>query len=295
MAEAAGDALCVAHVPKTIDNDLPLPEGVPTFGFETARATAAQILTTLFEDARTSKRWFIVTLMGRNAGHLALGAAHSAGSTLAIVAEEIAKEVGDEKIGLDRLAKMVEGAMLKSTALGHPHGVIVLAEGLGECLDPRELPDLPLDEHGHLRLAELPLGHLIRERVREGLDAHGISATIIVKDIGYELRCVAPNAFDQDYTRDLGAGAVATLLSGTSDVMITRQNQGIVALPFSEILDPATGKTRIRMLDIETQSYANSKALQTRLESGDLEDVGMREALVAASNLDLDALRKRFA
>ncbi|HIG72576.1 MAG: 6-phosphofructokinase [Myxococcales bacterium] len=295
VAEAAGDALCVAHVPKTIDNDLPLPEGVPTFGFETARATAAQILTTLFEDARTSKRWFIVTLMGRNAGHLALGAAHSAGSTLAIVAEEIAKEVGDEKIGLDRLAKMVEGAMLKSTALGHPHGVIVLAEGLGECLDPRELPDLPLDEHGHLRLAELPLGHLIRERVREGLDAHGISATIIVKDIGYELRCVAPNAFDQDYTRDLGAGAVATLLSGTSDVMITRQNQGIVALPFSEILDPATGKTRIRMLDIETQSYANSKALQTRLESGDLEDVGMREALVAASNLDLDALRKRFA
>jgi 6-phosphofructokinase 1 len=295
VGEAAGDALRVVHVPKTIDNDLPLPPGIPTFGFETARAAAAQILTTLFEDARTSKRWFIVTLMGRNAGHLAHGAAHSAGSTLAILAEEIAHEFGDEKIGLDRLARIVEGSMLKSTALGRPHGVIVLAEGLGECLDPRELPDLPLDEHGHLRLAELPLGHLIRERVREGLDAHGISATIIVKDIGYELRCVSPNAFDQDYTRDLGAGAVATLLAGTSNVMITRQNQSIIALPFNEILDPATGKTRIRMLDIDTESFANAKSLQTRLEAGDLETVEMREKLVAASKLDLDALRKRFA
>jgi 6-phosphofructokinase 1 len=185
--------------------------------------------------------------------------------------------------------------MLKSAALGRPHGVIVLAEGLGECLDPTELPNLPLDEHGHLRLAELPLGHLVRERVQQGLDAHGISATIIVKDVGYELRCVAPNAFDQDYTRDLGAGAVATLLAGTSNVMITRQNQTIVGLPFNEILDPETGKTRIRMLDTETESFANAKALQTRLAPSDLEEKGLREKLVAASDLDLDALRKRFA
>ena len=160
VAEAAGDKLRVAHVPKTIDNDLPLPLGVPTFGFETARATAAGILATLLEDARTASRWYVVVLMGRNAGHLALGAAHAAGATLAIVAEEF----GEAKIQLDRLARMVEGSILKSTADGHPHGVVVLAEGLGECLDPTELSqlaNLPLDEHGHIRLAELPLGKLV--------------------------------------------------------------------------------------------------------------------------------------
>ena len=294
VAEAAGDALRVAHVPKTIDNDLPLPLGIPTFGFETARATAAGILSTLLEDARTASRWYIVVLMGRNAGHLALGAAHSAGATLAVVAEEF----GQEKIQLDRLAGMVEGSILKSTAAGQPHGVIVLAEGLGECIDPRDLsglPDLPLDEHGHLRLAELPLGKLVRDRVQKGLAEHGISATMVVKDVGYELRCVAPNAFDQDYTRDLGAGAVATLLSGTANVMITRQEQRITALPFSEILDPKTGKTRVRMLDTETESFATALSLQTRLTSNDFDDSQQAEKIAAASDLGLAALKKRFA
>ena len=293
VAEAAGDALRVAHVPKTIDNDLPLPTGVPTFGFETARATASEILTTLQEDARTSKRWFIVTLMGRNAGHLALGSAHSAGVTLAIVAEEF----GGEKISLDRLARIVEGSILKSTAEGSPHGVIVLAEGLGESLDPADLtdlPDLPLDEHGHIRLAEFPLGRLVRERVQAGLEEHGIPTTMVVKDIGYELRCVSPNAFDRDYTRDLGAGAVATLLGGTSNVMITRQNQGIVALPFDEILDPKTGKTRVRMLDIETESFKTAKALQTRLSPEDFDHPDSGRQLAATSNLGLNALKQRF-
>ena len=288
VAEAAGDALRVAHVPKTIDNDLPLPLGVPTFGFETARATAAGILGTLLEDARTASRWYIVVLMGRNAGHLALGAAH------AVVAEEF----GQEKIQLDRLAGMLEGSILKSTAAGQAHGVIVLAEGLGECIDPRDLsalPDLPLDEHGHIRLAELPLGKLVRDRVQKGLAEHGISATMVVKDVGYELRCVAPNAFDQDYTRDLGVGAVATLLSGTANVMITRQNQRIIALPFNEILDPRTGKTRVRMLDTETDSFATALSVQTRLTSKDFDDSQQAETIARVSDLDLATLKKRFA
>ncbi len=294
VAEAAGDRLRVAHVPKTIDNDLPLPPGIPTFGFETARAKATEVLSTLLEDARTSTRWFIIVMMGRNAGHLALSAAHSAGATLAVVAEEF----GDTKIPLDRLARLVEGAMLKSTAEGRDYGVIVLAEGLGESLDPADLasvPDLPLDEHGHIRLAEFPLGHLVRARVREGFEKHGLSATIVVKDVGYELRCVAPNAFDQNYTRDLGSGAVKTLLSGTSNVMITRQNQKIVALPFAEILDPKTGKTRVRMLDTGVESFKTAMALQTRLGPDDLEDPDRAKRIAAVSDLDLAALKQRFA
>jgi 6-phosphofructokinase len=293
VAEAAGEGLRVAHVPKTIDNDLPLPAGIPTFGFETARATAAGILATLLEDARTANRWYVVVMMGRNAGHLALGAAHSAGATVAIVAEEF----GDEKIRLERLARIVEGSILKSTAQGCANGVVVLAEGLGECLDPADLaglPDLPLDEHGHIRLAELPLGRLVREAVQKGLSEHGLTATIVVKDVGYELRCVAPNAFDQDYTRDLGAGAVATLLAGTSDVMITRQSQQIVALPFGDILDPKTGKTRVRMLDTETESFAMAQSLQTRLRPEDLEDGDLAESIEKISRLKLDEIKQRL-
>ena len=294
VAEAAGDRLRVAHVPKTIDNDLPLPPGIPTFGFETARATASGILTTLLEDARTSGRWFFITMMGRNAGHLALGAAHSAGATLAVVAEEY----GGQKVRLEDLARRVEGSILKSTAQGAPHGVIVLAEGLGESLDPADLadlPDLPRDEHGHLRLAEFPLGRLVREQVAHSLEEHGIQATMVIKEVGYEVRCVSPNAFDQEYTRELGAGAVETLLAGNRNVMITRQNQAIVALPFDEILDPTTGKTRVRMLDVKTESFRTAMNLQTRLTAEDLADDEIANRIAAVSELEVEALRARFA
>jgi len=294
VADAAGDRLKVVHVPKTIDNDLPLPPGVPTFGFETARATASGILCTLLEDARTSGRWFFITMMGRNAGHLALGAAHSAGATLAIVAEEY----GGQKIRLETLARRVEGTILKNTAEGRAYGVIVLAEGLGESIDPAdlaELPDLPRDEHGHLRLAEFPLGALVRERVQHALDEHGIKATIVVKDVGYECRCVSPCAYDQEYTRELGAGAVETLLGGQGHVMITRQNGKIVPIPFDELIDPKTGKTAVRMLDTSTEAFATALRLQTRLEAGDLADAKKGGPIANVSALDLDALRARFA
>lgn len=293
VADAAGDGLKVVHVPKTIDNDLPLPPGVPTFGFESARATASSVLSTLLEDARTSGRWFIITMMGRNAGHLALGAAHSAGATLAVVAEEY----GDQKIRLDDLSRRIEGTILKSTAEGRPHGVIVLAEGLGESIDPddlADLPDLPRDEHGHLRLAEFPLGRLVRERVQDALVEHDIKATIVLKDVGYECRCVAPCAFDQEYTRELGAGAVSTLLDGTGHVMITRQNGRIVPIPFDELIDPKTGKTAIRMLDTKSEGFATAMRLQTRLAPQDLSNDATSARIVRATQLDLDALRARF-
>ena len=187
---------------------------------------------------------------------------------------------------------------MKSTAEGRPHGVIVLAEGLGESIDEADLaqlPDLPRDEHGHLRLAEFPLGRLVRERVETALDEHGIKATIVLKDVGYECRCVAPTAFDQEYTRELGAGAVSTLLGGTGHVMITRQNGKIVPIPFDELIDPNTGKTPVRMLDTSTESFETALKLHTRLEPADLEDGPGAEAIASVTNLDLAALRGRFA
>jgi 6-phosphofructokinase 1 len=294
LGEAAGERLRVVHVPKTIDNDLPLPEGIPTFGYETARENAGRILTALLEDARTTARWYVVVLMGRNAGHLAQGAAKSAGATVTLVAEEF----DDGAIRLDDVARIIEGTIVKRTALGEPHGVIVLAEGIGDRLDPADLADLPnvpLDEHGHVRLAELPLGKLVRDRVQAGLAEVGIKTTMVAKDVGYELRCAPPNAFDQEYTRDLGAGAVRTLLAGGANVMITRQNQEICTIPFDQILDPQTGRTRIRLLDVSSAAYHTARALQVRLEADDLTDAELTARITAVTRLDGAAIRSRYA
>jgi 6-phosphofructokinase 1 len=294
VAEAAGGRVRVAHVPKTIDNDLPLPEGVPTFGFETAREHATRILSHLMEDARTTGRWYFVVMMGRSAGHLALGAAKAAGATAVLIPEEFS----EERIRLARLVRILEGAIVKRLTMGRPHGVAVLAEGLGARLEPADLEgleDVERDEHGHIRLAEVPLGRVLRDAVRKELAARGIKPTIVEKDVGYELRCAPPNAFDLDYTRDLGAGAVRELLAGTSNVMITRQGQRIVPVPFPDIMDPKTGRTKVRVVDTGSASHASAASLQVRIEREDLERGENLEALARTLGLPPADVKARYA
>jgi ATP-dependent phosphofructokinase / diphosphate-dependent phosphofructokinase len=293
VSEEAAGRIRVAHVPKTIDNDLPLPHGIPTFGFETARENATRILSHLMEDARTTGRWYFAVVMGRKAGHLALGSAKAAGATLALIPEEFP----EKSIRLERLVRLLEGAIVKRLSVSRPYGVAVLAEGLGERLDPSDLGTLEgveRDEHGHIRLAEVPLGRVVKEAVRSSLMERGIRATIVEKDIGYELRCAPPNAFDLDYTRDLGAGAVRTLMAGRSSVMITRQEGAILPVPFDDLMDASTGRTKVRMVDTSSESHRSATALQVRVEAVDLEDSKWAEALARTANLTVEQVRERY-
>ena len=105
-ARKLGRTINVVHVPKTIDNDLPLPEGIPTFGFETARAFGTTEIQNLMEDAHTSNnRWYFTIAMGRTAGHLALGMGRSAGAALTIIPEEFPQE----KIRLQQIDDIITG------------------------------------------------------------------------------------------------------------------------------------------------------------------------------------------
>ena len=135
VARVSHDSLRVVHVPKTIDNDLPLPGGMPTFGFETARQVGTEIVLNMMEDSRTTNRWYMVVVMGRTAGHLALGIGKSAGATTTIIPEEFSTP----SLSLDQVCKVMEGAILKRRAMGQRHGLLVVAEGIGSRLDPEEL------------------------------------------------------------------------------------------------------------------------------------------------------------
>jgi len=293
-ADTAGGRIQVAHVPKTIDNDLPLPGDIPTFGFETAREQATHVVEAILEDTRTTNRWFFVVMMGRKAGHLALGAGKAAGATVTLVGEEFPEGT----IRLDDVVRTLEGSIAKRLAQGRPDGVAVIAEGIAERLDPNELEvlkDAPRDEHGHVRLAEVPLGRVLRTAVMESFARRGVSVAIGEKDVGYELRCVQPNAFDRDYTRDLGVGAVRILEAGRSGVLVTRQQGRTVPIAFDELMDPATGRTRVRMLDVASDSFAHARALEVRVEAGDLADPARLGALARASGLSPDEARRRYA
>lgn len=292
LAAEAGSALTVAHVPKTIDNDLPLPEGIPTFGYETAREHATAVVERIIKDTESTQRWFFIVMMGRTAGHLALGAAKSAGAPLVIVPEEL-----PHPIHLDQVVRMLEGAIVKRLAAGRGDGVAVIAEGIMEFLDPEDpaLADVPRDEHGHLRLAEIPIATILRRAVTDALKSRGVSVTIGEKEVGYELRCGYPTAFDREYTLDLGVGAVTTLLGGTSSVLITRQKGRIVPIPFQDILDPKTGRSRTRGVDLESTAYTTTWALQERIFPEDLDDPERLEAIARAAKLTPEEARDRYA
>ncbi|HEY8152907.1 MAG TPA: 6-phosphofructokinase [Myxococcota bacterium] len=293
LAAAAGGRLRVVHVPKTIDNDLPLPPGVPTFGFETAREHATAVVERILEDMRTTGRWFFIVMMGRSAGHLALGAGKSAGAPITVIPEEFRKR----PIQLEDVVRTLEGAIVKRLAAGRPDGVAVIAEGIAEYFDENDpiLRDAPRDEHGHVRLAEIPIARVLRTAVAESLASRGVKVTIGEKDVGYELRCGYPTAFDRDYTRDLGVGAVQTLEAGGSSVLITRQEARIRPVPFAEIVDPKTGKARVRGVDVGSDSYRNALALQERIFAADLEDPKRLAAIAAAAKLAPEAAKQRYA
>jgi ATP-dependent phosphofructokinase / diphosphate-dependent phosphofructokinase len=259
-AAAAGGAIRVAHVPKTIDNDLPLPGEAPTFGYETAKQLGALLCRNLRVDARTTGRWYLVSAMGRSAGHLAVGMAVGSGSDLVVIPEEFPAG----PIKLDAIAGLVKTAITKRGAQGQDWGLVVLAEGLLDRLDPAELKakvgNLELDEHGNPRMSEVDLGRVVRDVIAPALPGVGF----ITKLIGYELRCADPIAFDVQYTRTLGAAAVEFLASGSGNALIAIVDGKAAPLRFDDLKDPATGKVRIRRVDPDGAFWKAALALQAR-------------------------------
>jgi 6-phosphofructokinase len=299
-ARSSGDRLHVAHVPKTIDNDLPLPAGMPTFGFQTARHVGTALVSNLMTDAMTTKRWYFVVAMGRSAGHLALGIAKAAGATVAVIGEEFP----EGEVKLAHVADILETTLLKRIAHGRPFGVAIIAEGLSLRFSQEDLlevaPDVERDEYGNVRLAEVYLHRVLAEVVTKRLKERGQKTSIVAKNIGYELRCAPPIPFDIAYTRDLGFGAVEYLRTavdaGDEDpgAMITIQEDHMVPLPFDALIDPATGKTRVRQVDLSSNSYRVAKEYMIRLEREDLDDPAKLAQIAAAANVTSDEFRERF-
>ena len=293
IAEMTRGRIGVATVPKTIDNDLPLPDNAPTFGFETARATGTQIIESLMEDARTTERWYLVVCMGRKSGALSLGMCKAAGATLAVIPEEFTSDPLDLRAVVDTIV----GAIIKRKASGHDHGVAVIAEGIAERLSADSLAGLDgatRDPYGHIRLADVPIGTVLRDAVRKRLAELGLETTVVPKDIGYELRCAKPVPFDAEYTRTLGYGAVRYLLGGGSGALIALSGGRVVPVNLSDLLDPATGRIRVRLVDVTTEAYKVARKYMIRLEPDDLEEPRLSR-LAAFTNLSAEDFRAQFA
>lgn len=300
-----GGAVKVAHVPKTIDNDLPLPGSTPTFGFETARQVGVQLVRNLYEDARTTSRWYLIVSMGRAAGHLALGIGKAAAATLTIIPEEF----NGKEITLDHLCDIIVGSIIKRAADGQRYGLVVLAEGLIGAVGERALAaamesskgrygTVEVDPHGHLRLGEIEFGRMIKDLLAQRLKPLGLGTTFIDKDLGYELRCADPIPFDIEYTRDLGYGAVKFLRSEESSkygAIISFIQGRMEPLPFETMLDPKTKRMQTRVVDVRGEGYECARRYMTRLEKADFQSDAAAARLAQTVKLSADEFRKRFS
>lgn len=244
------------HVPKTIDNDLPLPDRLPTFGFQTARNEGTRIAQTVYEDARSSGNWFVVSVMGREAGHLAFGIGTACHYPLVIIPEMFK----GKKITFDKIINMMISSILVRKTIGVNHGAIIISEGVFHFMDEEEIINcginLTFDEHGHPELGTVSKAHIFNVLLQKKLKELGLSVKSRPVELGYEIRSCAPTAFDMNYCTMLGMGVKKLFDEGcTGCIVVAKANGEFSPLYLKDIADPKTGKVKTRLVDVDAQDY----------------------------------------
>ena len=242
------------HVPKTIDNDLPLPEGTPTFGYHSAKEEGVRLSTTIYEDARTSGNWFVVSAMGREAGHLAFGIGTACHYPMIIIPEMFNKT----KMTFDKITRMVVSSMVKRRILGIDYGVAMISEGVFHFMSDEEIIDTGVnftyDEHGHPELGNVSKSHIFNMLTQQHLKTLRITVKSRPEEIGYELRCCRPIAYDLSYATRLGLGVYNLFKKGETGCMTTIDREGNITPLYLKDVEDENGKVKPRLVNIESES-----------------------------------------
>lgn len=245
------------HVPKTIDNDLPLPNNTPTFGFNSAKDEGAHIARTVYEDARTSGNWLIIAAMGRSAGHLALGIGEATHCPMTIIPEMFNKT----KITLDKILNLFISTIIKRRIMGYPYGTIVVSEGVFHEIDIKELEAAGVyftyDDHGLGKISKAVIFNNLLEKKCKEL---GIKVKSRPVEIGYDVRCQDPIGYDLTYCTELAMGVYQLFEKGETGCMVFVDASGKVAPLYLKDLQNEEGKIPPRRVDINSgtaQNYYN--------------------------------------
>lgn len=243
------------HVPKTIDNDLPLPHNLTTFGYHSAKNEGVKIASTVYEDGRTSGNWFVVCSMGREAGHLAFGIGASAHYPMIIV-PEMFKNV---EITFERMIRMMVSAIVKRILLGIDYGAIIISEGVFHFMTDERIIESGItfsyDEHGHPELGKVSKAHIFNSLLQLELNRLRIKVKSRPVEIGYEIRCIDPTAFDLRYCSALGNGVQELFERGESGCIVVSRPDGKVEPLYLKDIAGEDGKIKPRLLETDSEAY----------------------------------------
>ncbi|MGE5418908.1 MAG: 6-phosphofructokinase [Chloroflexota bacterium] len=242
------------HVPKTIDNDLPLPEGTPTFGYHSAKEEGVRLATTIYEDARTSGNWFVVSAMGREAGHLAFGIGTACHYPMIIIPEMFNRT----KITFDKITRLVISSMVKRRLMGLDYGAAIISEGVFHFMSEKEIIDTGInftfDDHGHPELGNVSKSHIFNMLTQQALKGLRITVKSRPEEMGYELRCCRPVAYDLNYATRLGLGVYKLFKEGVTGCMVTVDRGGNIRPLYLKDVEDEKGKVKPRLVNVETEN-----------------------------------------
>ncbi len=259
------------HIPKTIDNDLPLPHRNPTFGFHSAKHEGVKIGNTIYEDAITSQCWFIMSAMGRSAGHLAFGIATACHFPMLIIPEMFNKT----KVSLNKVVDLIISSMIKRQTLGIHYGVAVVSEGVFHIIDEQELKDSGImftyDDHDHPELGNVSKSNIFNVLVQNRLKELGIKIKSRPVELGYELRCCKPIGYDLTLCTLLGIGAKKLFDEGITGCIVTADSCGDIKPMYLNEFENEQGVIEPRLVDIDSQISQLCFENMHYVEAGDYE------------------------
>jgi len=280
---AGSKQMPVVHLPKTIDNDY---EGIDfTFGFFTAVEFLASEIRNILADAEATRAYFIAETMGRSAGWLAYGTAIAGEASYVLSVEDIVGKLATEEDTLDKetgkvkkrkimnidevVDRIVKVMLAREENENKEFGVIVMAEGLAEYLPNEKLEGIPRDPHGHIAVSELNLSRFFAKRVsdRYKVLSGGKKRKVTGVQLGYESRCALPHAFDVMLGSQLGVGAYRALVEkALNGVMVSVRGQlDLMYEPFEKLVDPATLKTIVRYVKLDSDFHHLARFLETNV------------------------------
>ena len=144
--------------------------------------------------------------------------------------------------------------MIKRKILGIDYGVAIISEGVFHFMTDEEIKNsgvnFTYDDHGHPELGNVSKAHIFNTLLQQRVKELGLSIKSRPVEIGYEVRCVDPGAFDLFYCSILGYGVKKLFDEGVSGAMVSADNKGEVKPLYLKDVEDEHGKVKPRLVNM---------------------------------------------
>ncbi len=166
------------------------------------------------------------------------------------------------EITVEKIVNLVISSIIKRKIMGMDYGAAVISEGVFHALSDEEIRKSGIhftyDEHGHPELGKVSKAHIFNEMIEKKVKELGIKVKSRPVELGYEIRCQTPIAYDLTYCSELGIGVHKLFAEGKTGCMVYVDSEGNVSpLYLKDLQDPTTGKIPPRLVDIKSDKFSS--------------------------------------